>query len=69
MFYVTIILLLLAIVLFIRLYSLKKEMKKITWQLQIYINRKSNKKIDMTLLDKDIENFVNWIFKNVLVNS
>jgi len=56
MFYVTIILLLLAIVLFIRLYSLKKEMKKITWQLQIYINRKSNKKIDMTLLDKDIEN-------------
>lgn len=56
MLYVAIIQVLIIIFFLIRLFSLKKEVKKITGQLQIYNNRKSNKKICMSLIDKDIEN-------------
>ncbi len=54
--YVTIIISLVTIFLLTRLFALKKEVKKISKQLQIYNHRKTNKKIDMALLDKDIEN-------------
>src|SRR5699024_2906032 len=56
MLYITIIIFLVTIFLLTRLFALKKEVKKISKQLQSYNNRKTNKKIDMALLDKDIEN-------------
>src|SRR5690625_247901 len=56
MLYITIILILMTVFLITRLFSLKKEVKKISKQLQSYNNQKTNKKIDMALLDKDIEN-------------
>src|SRR5690625_2360430 len=55
MVYLTIILFLVTVFLLTRLFTLKKEVKKISKQLQIYNNRKTNKKIDMVLLDKNIE--------------
>jgi len=55
MVYLTIILFLVTVFLHTRLFTLKKEVKKISKQLQIYNNRKTNKKIDMVLLDKNIE--------------
>src|SRR5699024_12410 len=55
MIYILIILSVLTILLLIRFVSLKKEMKKINEQLQSYNRKKTNKKIDMALLDKDIE--------------
>lgn len=54
--YTVIIISLVAIFLLTRLFNLKKEVKKITRQLQSYNSRKTNKKIDMALLDQDIEN-------------
>jgi signal transduction histidine kinase len=51
-----IILFVLTVYLLTRLFSFKKEVKKISKQLQIYNNRKTNKKIDMSLFDKNIEN-------------
>jgi len=39
-----------------RLFSLKKEVKKITKQLQNYNTQQINKKVDMALIDEDIEN-------------
>ncbi|HLQ82823.1 MAG TPA: HAMP domain-containing sensor histidine kinase [Pseudogracilibacillus sp.] len=56
MLYITIILILVTVFLITRLFALKKEVKKISKQLQSYNNQKTNKKIDMALLDKDIEN-------------
>lgn len=56
MFYGAIIIFLVTLFFLIRLLSIKKEIKKITHQLQIYNIRKTNKKIDMSLFDKDIEN-------------
>lgn len=56
MFYVAVFIFLVTIFLLIRLLSIKREVKKITRQLQIYNNREGNKKIDVSLLDKDIEN-------------
>lgn len=56
MLYTVIIISLVAIFLLTRLFNLKKEVKKITRQLQSYNSRKTNKKIDMALLDQDIEN-------------
>ncbi|MFD1385968.1 sensor histidine kinase [Oceanobacillus oncorhynchi subsp. oncorhynchi] len=44
------------IILAIRLFSLKKEMKKITKQLEYYNNQQTNKKVDVALIDKNIEN-------------
>jgi len=38
-----------------RLFSFKNEVRKIVRQLQLYNNRKTNKKIDITLIDQDIE--------------
>jgi len=38
-----------------RLFSFKNEVRKIVKQLQLYNNRKTNKKIDITLIDQDIE--------------
>ena len=55
MLYLSIIISIVAAFLFIRLSSLKKEVKKISRQLEIYNSRKTNKKIDMALLDQDIE--------------
>ena len=54
--YVVIIIFFVTVFLLTRLFALKKEVKKISKQLQIYNNRKTNKKIDMSLIDKDIEN-------------
>lgn len=56
MLYLAIILIIIILFFYVRLFSLKKEVKKITRQLQNYNNRKSNKKIDMSLLDKNVEN-------------
>jgi len=54
---ITIIMLFLVTVFLIaRLFALKKEVKKISKQLQMYNNRYTNKKINITLLDKYIEN-------------
>jgi signal transduction histidine kinase len=53
--YVVIILSIVTVFLLTRLFALKNEVKKINKQLQIYNNRKTNKKIDIALLDKDIE--------------
>lgn len=55
-FYIVIILFIITVFLFTRLFSLKKEIKNITQQLQNYNRRQTNKKIDMALLDKDLEN-------------
>lgn len=49
------IVILLAAFLFIRLFSLKKEVEKIGKQLQDYNNQRTNKKIDMALFEKNIE--------------
>ncbi len=38
-----------------RLFFVKKEVRRITQQLQNYTNRKTNKKIDVALFDKDVE--------------
>ncbi|MBS4191251.1 HAMP domain-containing histidine kinase [Bacillus sp. FJAT-49705] len=54
--FVVLILSLVTVFLLSRLFALKKEVKKINKQLQFYNNRKTNKKIDMALIDKDIEN-------------
>src|SRR5699024_6036575 len=56
MLYLLIIVSIVAVYSLARLYSLKKEVNKISKQLQGYNNRKTNKKIDMKLLDNDIEN-------------
>jgi signal transduction histidine kinase len=56
MFVVAIILLFIILFFLIRLFSLKREVKNITKQLQIYNNRISNKKIDISLIDQEIEN-------------
>ena len=56
MLYLLIIVSIVAVYFLTRLFSLKKEVKKISKQLQGYNNRKTNKKIDMKLLDNDIEN-------------
>jgi len=56
MLYLLIIVSIIAVYFLTRLFSLKKEVKKISKQLQGYNNRKTNKKIDMKLLDNDIEN-------------
>lgn len=56
MLVVTIIILCVTIYLLSRFIAFKKEVKKLTKQLQIYRNRKTNKKIDLALFDQDIEN-------------
>ncbi|PAV28289.1 two-component sensor histidine kinase [Virgibacillus profundi] len=56
MLYLVIIISIVAVFLLTRLFALKKEVKKISKQLQIYNNRKTDKKIDMALINKDIEN-------------
>lgn len=56
MVYLTLILFLVTLFLLTRSFALKKEVKKISKQLQSYNNRKTNKKVDIALLDKDIEN-------------
>ncbi|MEK3981561.1 HAMP domain-containing sensor histidine kinase [Psychrobacillus sp. FSL K6-2836] len=56
MIYVIIVISLATVFLLTRLCSVKKEVKKIGKQLQFYNDRKTNKKIDMALIDKDIEN-------------
>lgn len=55
MIYLAVIQLIIIVFFLIRFFSQKIEVKKITQQLQIYNNRISNKKIDMALIDKDIE--------------
>ncbi|MGN8646757.1 sensor histidine kinase [Gracilibacillus sp. HCP3S3_G5_1] len=54
--YLLIIVSLVVVFLFTRLFSLKKEVKKIGRQLQDYNNQSTNKKIDLALLDQHIEN-------------
>jgi len=53
---ITIIFFLVIVFLFTRLFAFKKEVKKVRMQLQNYNNRMTNKKIDMALFDKNIEN-------------
>ncbi|MDA3129420.1 sensor histidine kinase [Aliibacillus thermotolerans] len=55
MLLLAIILLFVTIFLLTRFIALKKEVKKITKQLQNYNDRKTNKKIDMTLFDQEME--------------
>ncbi|QKY68404.1 sensor histidine kinase KdpD [Lentibacillus sp. CBA3610] len=56
MLYLAIVMTIAAVFLLTRLLSFKKEVRKISKQLQTYNNRKTNKKINGALLDKDIEN-------------
>ncbi|UTI44055.1 MULTISPECIES: histidine kinase dimerization/phospho-acceptor domain-containing protein [Bacillaceae] len=44
-----------AVLLLTRLFALKKEVKKISKQLEKYNDRKTNKKIEMALFDKNME--------------
>ena len=59
--YITIILSVLVIIFLLRLLSMKKELKNITKQLEDYNMRKTNKKVDITLLDRNIENMATEI--------
>jgi signal transduction histidine kinase len=56
MIYAAIITFIIIACLLLRLFSLKKEVRKISRQLQAYNHRDTNKKVDLALLDKDIEN-------------
>lgn len=56
MLYIIIILSIVLVFALTRLLALKNETKKLKNQLQIYNNGKTNKKIDMALLDKTLEN-------------
>jgi signal transduction histidine kinase len=56
MIYAAFIILIVIAYLFIRLFSLKKEVRKLSLQLHDYNNRDTNKKVDLALFDKDIEN-------------
>lgn len=56
MMIIVILLLIITVVALTRLFSFKKEVRKIVEQLQLYNNRKTNKKVDVALIDKDIEN-------------
>src|SRR5690625_1488732 len=55
MLFITIMILLVAVFLLTRLFALKKEIKKTSRQLQSYNDRNTNKKVDMELIDKDME--------------
>lgn len=55
MIYLTIILALFTVVALIRLFFVKKEVKSIARQLKHYNHNETEKKIDITLFDKDIE--------------
>lgn len=53
--YVAISIFVITVFLITRLFALKKEVKKIIRQLHNYNNRKTNKRMDIALFDKDIE--------------
>lgn len=53
--YVSIFIFIIAVLLLTRLFALKKEVKKISKQLEKYNDRKTNKKIEMALFDKNME--------------
>lgn len=53
--YVAIFIFIIAVLLLTRLFALKKEVKKISKQLEKYNDRKTNKKIEMALFDKNME--------------
>lgn len=55
LFYVVIFLLIVTMGLLTRLLFLKREIKMLVRQLHVYNNRKSDKKIDMALIDHDLE--------------
>lgn len=55
MMYVAISIFVITVFLITRLFALKKEVKKIIRQLHNYNNRKTNKRMDIALFDKDIE--------------
>ncbi|MEG6615181.1 HAMP domain-containing sensor histidine kinase [Peptococcaceae bacterium 1198_IL3148] len=56
MIYLLILISLVTVLLLTRLLTLKKEVKRISKQLQNYNNRKTNKKVDIALNDQEIEN-------------
>ncbi|WP_246141133.1 sensor histidine kinase [Bacillus marasmi] len=56
MFYIVITLSIITMGLLTRLFLMKKEIKKISKQLQKYNNRLTDKKVDIALIDYDIEN-------------
>ncbi len=53
------------IVLLTRLLLIKREMKNITRQLNRYNNRNTNKKLDIALIDKDIERLAGSINRHI----
>ncbi|MED1674857.1 HAMP domain-containing sensor histidine kinase [Pallidibacillus thermolactis] len=55
MIFIVITLVIITFIALTRLFSFKNEVRKIVRQLQLYNNRKTNKKIDITLIDQDIE--------------
>src|SRR5699024_1518284 len=66
LFYTLLIVCFMTIIFFlIRLLSIKKEMKKITKQLKSYNHQRTNKKIDIALLDQPIESLGTEINKLV----
>lgn len=54
--FIVIVLILIIIFILTRHISFKNEVRKIIKQLENYNNRKTNKKVDLALIDKDIEN-------------
>lgn len=55
MFFVALIIFVITLFFISRFYSLKKEIRKMTSQLYEYTTRKTNKKINMSLFDRDLE--------------
>lgn len=65
MIWIICILLMIIIVLLINNYSIKREIRNITIQLKDYNDLKSHKKIDVSLLNKNIENLAYHINKKI----
>lgn len=54
--FLAIILIIISAIMFIKLYSYKKQIREITSQIKDFKDRKTNKKINTQMADKDIEN-------------
>ncbi len=55
MVYVTIVIFIIAIIFFTRFVAIKKEVRNMATQVRMYTSRKTDKKIDMSLFDHDLE--------------
>ncbi|MET3320314.1 UNVERIFIED_ORG: signal transduction histidine kinase [Peribacillus simplex] len=65
MIYIVIISVLAALIILIRFYFLKKEIKRVTQQLNQLNKKATSKKIDLTFYDKDLENLAKKINEQI----